>query len=844
MSDLRALLDTFRTAPKVAPYVTAWRVLEGRAAECAPAPEGLDPRLLAMLRARGIDALYTHQAEAVRHVLAGDSVVVVTPTASGKSLCYNLPVLNALLTEPDSCALYLFPTKALAHDQFQSLRLDAGALGLADAMHAYDGDTPVGRRSEMRRSARLLLTNPDMLHVSLLPNHTRWREFLGRLRYIIIDEMHTYRGVFGSHVANVLRRLLRICHFYGSYPQFICSSATIANPGELAAKLTGERVVVVAHNGAPRAERTFVFYNPPIMDAELGLRRSALLEARDLAMQFVSSRLQTIVFCRSRLATELLVTYLREDAQRLGLDTQSVRGYRGGYLPTERRAIEEGLRRGQVRAVAATNALELGIDIGGLAACIMAGYPGTIASTWQQAGRVGRGSESGSVAVLVASASALDQYIIAHPEFFFGGSPEHALINPDNLHILLGHIRCAAYELAFATDERYGGEDVQEVLAYLEEAGTLRRTAKAWHWTGGDHPAGEVSLRTADAGRVTIVEGDDKVARALGWLDRSSAPLFVHEGAVYLHEGQQYLVEALDWDNGVAQVHSANVGYYTEASRNTRIDIERVVFEEERARIHLAYGDVRLTTRVTGYRRLRLGSLEHLGWGEVDLPEQETVTSASWLTISEQVVDRLREEGWWVGEHTMSRGPSWPTQRNLARRRDGFRCRWCGAEERPGRQHDVHHIRPFRDFGWLPGENENHQQANALTNLITLCPNCHRRAEQDVAVQSTLSGLGRVLSNLMPLYLMCDPRDVSVQTDVLARQTGLPTLFVYDNIPAGVGLSEAFPSLFDELLRRGAELVRDCACEQGCPACIGPGQGNNARAKDQVLRLIAAIQQV
>ncbi|MHB1295118.1 MAG: DEAD/DEAH box helicase [Anaerolineae bacterium] len=842
MSDLHAILDSFRLTSEVVTNVTSWRVLEGRAAEYGSTPDGLDPRLLDMLHARGIDALYTHQAEAIAHALAGENVVVVTPTASGKSLCYNLPVLQALLADPQATALYLFPTKALAHDQLQNLHHDTEPLGLADVVQAYDGDTPSGRRAEVRRAARLLLTNPDMLHVSLLPNHTRWRDLLSRLRYIVIDEMHTYRGVFGSHVANVLRRLVRICHFYGSFPRFICCSATIANPDELAARLTGEPAALVTQNGAPRAERTFIFYNPPVIDAEFGLRRQALLEARYLAVRFLEHALQTIVFCRSRLATELLVTYLREDVRRMGLDIQTVRGYRGGYLPTERRAIEEGLRRGKVRAVAATNALELGIDIGGLAACIMAGYPGTIASTWQQAGRVGRGSEGASVAVLIASASALDQYIIAHPEFFFGSSPEHALINADNLHILLGHIRCAAYELPFAADERYGGEDVQEILNYLEEVGTLHRTPRSWHWTGDDHPAGEISLRTADPSRVTIVEGEEDDARALGWLDRASAPLFVHEGAVYMHEGQQYLVDSLDWERGVARVRSVSVGYYTEASRNTRIDIERVIREEKREHVNLAFGDVRLTTRVTGYRRLRLGSMENLGWGQVNLPEQEADTSASWLTIPQEVAGRLHDEGWWVGEHTASRGPSWPAQRDLARRRDGFHCRWCGAEERPGRRHDVHHLRPFRDFGWIPGANETHLQANDLANLITLCPSCHRRAEEDVAVQTTLSGLGRVLGNLMPLYLMCDPHDVSVLSDVQARQTGLPTLFIYDNVPAGIGLSEAFSSLFDELLRRGAELIRHCACEQGCPACIGPAHGDNPHAKDQVLRLIAAIQ--
>jgi len=542
---------------------------------------------------------------------------------------------------------------------------------------------------------------------------------------------------------------------------------------------------------------------------------------------------------------ELLRRDLRTRAARAGLDPEPVRGYRGGYLPAERRRIEAGLRDGEVSGVAATNALELGVDIGGLAACVMAGYPGAIASTWQQAGRAGRGCDE-SAAILMASSSPLDQYIVTHPDYFFGQSPERALINPDNLHVLLSHVKCAVYELPFTCDERYGGEDVQEILRYLAGAGQVRQTKGMWYWSGPGDPSQEVSLRTADPNRVTIVEGEEDgrapARLSIGQLDRASAPALLYEGAIYWHDGQQYLVETLDWEGGLAQVRPVSVDYYTEATRSSSIHIERVIETYRRGAAQLACGEVTFTSRVTGYRRMRLGSAEHLGWGEVNLPEQQMLTTACWVMLPQKLVDQLLAEGWWMGEQVGSRGPNWPQQRDLARRRDHFRCRWCGAAERPERQHDVHHLVPFREFGWIAGENENYRQANQIDNLITLCSTCHRRAEQSVAAQSTLSSLGRVLGHLLPLYLMCDPHDVGILTEVKAAQTGLPTMYLYDNVPGGAGLSEQTPDLFLELLAKSAELVRDCPCAAGCPSCIGPAEQGNDLAKQQVLRLISEIQ--
>ena len=823
--------------------IAAWRLLPEEPAAYGEVPAALDPRLAARLGEWGVPRLYAHQAAAVRAALAGQDVAVVTPTASGKTLCYNLPVLQALLEDPSARALYLFPTKALAHDQLSALAPLLESLGLEGIAAAYDGDTPTGRRPRVRDGARLVISNPDMLHAGILPAHTRWRDTFAHLRYLVVDEMHQYRGVFGSHVANVLRRLERICAFYGSRPQVLLSSATIANPAQLAERLTGRRVTLIATSGAPRGRRNMVFYNPPIVDETLGIRRSPSHDAGMLARTLLVADAQTVVFCRSRLGVELLLAALRREAAALGLDPAAVRGYRGGYLPRERREIERGLREGTVRVVVATNALELGVDIGGMSACVMVGYPGTIASTWQQAGRAGRGTAE-SAAFLVAGDNPLDQYLVSHPDYLLGRSPEHALVNPGNLSILLAHLRCAAYELPIEEGEPYGGEDVTPVLEYLAEEGSLARGGGRWRWAGLGYPAGDVSLRSAESVQVAIVAEDpDGRRETVGLVDRSGSSLYVYEGAVYLHEGQQYLVEAFDWEGALARVRPAQVDYYTQASVDTRIAIERTIEEAPRPAYSLTLGEVTLTTRVTGYRKLRMGTQEHLGWGDVDLPEQTLLTYAAWMVLPEGLVARLRAEGWWEGEHVVNRGPSWPAAREAARRRDGYRCQWCGAEERPGLQHHVHHLTPFREAGWAPGENENHLWANRLENLITLCPRCHRLAEQSVAAQSTLSSLGRVFGHLIPLHAMCDRHDVGILSEVLSPQTRAPTLWVYDAVPLGVGLAEAVVEMWDDLLVRAAELVHDCPCAAGCPSCIGAGAIGNPRAKEQVLRLVEALRE-
>lgn len=829
-----AALDRLHSDSALASGVVHHRVAPARLAGYAPVSPPLNDPVAAGLKRLGLERLYVHQAQALSAARRGDDLVVVTPTASGKTLCYALPILERSMIQPDSRALLVYPNKALAHDQMDELATLAEAVGAPARVLAYDGDTPMALRADIRRRASLLVTNPDMLHVSILPHHPQWREMLSRLDYIVIDELHSYRGVFGAHVANVMRRLQRICRFYGSRPQIISTSATIANPVELTAMLTERQPMLVDENGAPNGRRHIVLYNPPLLDAHLGIRRSAMADARLIANLLQQLDLQTVVFCQSRGGVEQLLLELRQDAVQAGHAADSVRGYRGGYLDSERREIEQGLRAGQVRVVVATNALELGVDIGGMAAAVLVGYPGSVASTWQRIGRAGRGSDD-SLAVLVATASPLDQYIVTHPDYLFAQAPERGLANPDNLHVLLSHVRCASYELPFAADEVYGHEDVQAVLAHLEMLGELRRSRVRWHRIAGDYPAGEVSLRSASPERITILKQGIDGEQVIGTVDRETAPLYVHEQAIYLHEGQQYLVDRLDWPTGTAHVHAVSVDYFTRASGNTTVQILDTRREEAHRGYVLQRGEIELTRRVTGFRRLRQRTLEMIGWGEIDLPEQTIQTEAMWLTLSEELVAGLSDAASWIGEGSFSRGPDWPQQRHSVLERDGYACRWCGAKARPGQGLHVHHLRPYSTYG--QGDDSPWQTANDLSNLVTLCPSCHRRAEQSVAVRGSLAGLGHALRHLLPTLLLCDPGDVSVVSEPRTVQTGLATLFVYDDLPGGVGLSFEAMDAFGPLIGRVLELVEGCACTSGCPSCIGPVLADDLGAKGRVLAL-------
>ena len=615
--------------------VTLDHYIPATSAEFCQLPADLAEGLRAALRARGIERLYTHQARAYTSVREDRHLVVVTPTASGKTLCYNLPVLQRILEKPTSRALYLFPTKALAQDQLAELGALAAHLPVEIRADTYDGDTAPGRRTQIREAGHIVLTNPDMLHTGILPHHTRWRRLFSSLEYVVIDELHTYRGVFGSQVANVIRRLKRICDFYGSAPRFLCASATIGNPRPLARRLLEtDDIELIDRSGAPRGEKRLVFYNPPLLDRHLGVRRSSLLEARRIAAPWLRRNIQTILFCRSRLQVEVMLSYLQQDlAPRLDAQHR-IRGYRSGYLPLQRRSIEAGLRSGQVTGVVSTNALELGIDIGSLQAAVLVGYPGTIASTWQQLGRAGR--KSGAVAVFVASSSPLDQFIVRHPEYFLGASPEEGLVDPDNLLVLAGHLQAGLFELPFVDRERLGGADVQGLLEMFSEDGSATRSGDRWFWSREAFPAENVSLRRMAADNVVIIDTSRPRPEVIGEMDQFSAPVFLHEQAIYLHEGAQYHVDQLDWDAKKAFVRPVEVDHYTDALMSTRVEVLDTFGGPEGGPLARSHGEVKLTSVATMFKKIRFHTHENIGSGPIHLPEQTLHTTAWWITTSPQ----------------------------------------------------------------------------------------------------------------------------------------------------------------------------------------------------------------
>ena len=640
------LADSLRRDPMFMENVVRWEELPARPAQYAPFPEGLDPRLVPVLQRRGVHQLYSHQAHAVREVLAGRDVVVVTPTASGKTMCYNLPVLSAILNNEDARALYLFPTKALSADQVSELYELIEEMGVDIKTYTYDGDTPGAARRAVRQAGHIVVTNPDMLHSGILPHHTKWVKLFENLKYIVIDEIHTYRGVFGSNLANVLRRLMRLCAFYGSHPQFILCSATIANPKELAETLTGRDVTLIDDNGAPMGRRHFVFYNPPVINRQLGIRKGVIPETRQIAGMLLKNGIQTITFARSRLTVEVLTKYLKDLVRDPLGNAGRVRGYRGGYLPTQRREIERGLRAGQIDAVVSTNALELGIDIGALDACVLCGYPGTIASAWQQAGRAGR-RKGTSIVFFVASSAAIDQYIVSHPDYFLRQSPENALLNPDNLYILLSHFKCAAYELPFEDGDGFGNAPApEELLGFLEEENILRHVDGRYHWMAEDFPASEISLRSAASENFVIIDITDPAHhRVIGEMDRYTVPMLLHENAIYMHEGQQYQVEKLDFDACKAFIRQVDTGYYTDANLNVSLSLLDVEKSEDTPEGgSCALGEVKVTTLVTMFKKIRFDTHETLGFGHVRLPETDMHTTAMWWTLPDSLCARFESD--------------------------------------------------------------------------------------------------------------------------------------------------------------------------------------------------------
>ena len=638
------LLDYLKHNPDFASNVTHWQVMSARPAKYDDYPDCFDPALRAVLESRGVKRLYSHQRRALDLAQAGKDFVVITPTASGKTMCYNLPVLSEILRDNESRALYLFPTKALSSDQVAELYEIIKAMDAPIKAFTFDGDTPVSARKAIRQAGHIVVTNPDMLHAGILPHHTKWVKLFENLKYIVIDEIHAYRGVFGSNLANVIRRLKRICEFYGAHPQFICCSATIANPRELAERLTGRPMELIDESGAPTGEKHVIFYNPPVVNRQLNIRDSALKQTFGISRLLLKNGVHSIVFARSRLMVEVLARRLKDQCRNALGEAPNVRAYRGGYLPSLRHQIEQELRAGQVDIVVSTNALELGIDIGRLDVCVLCGYPGTIASTWQQAGRAGR-RQGVSALIMVATSSPLDQYIIAHPEYFFSQPPEHALINPDNLYILLNHFKCAAYELPFEDGEQFGDvEATPELLEYLCEQNILNHVGNRYYWTAEEFPQAGISLRSASDQNFMIIDiSVPGMRRVIGEMDRFTVPMLLHQYAIYLHEGRQYQVEELDFDDKKAYVRAVDVDYYTDANLTVTMKVLDV-FREKPGVMAKAAGEVLVSSIVTLFKKMKLDTQENLGWGPVTLPELEMQTTACWWTLPDSIADKYTRE--------------------------------------------------------------------------------------------------------------------------------------------------------------------------------------------------------
>jgi DEAD/DEAH box helicase domain-containing protein len=811
------VLSTFAERDHNGEMLTAVRHFPARPAVHANWPDWVTEPLRAVYRSKGITQPYTHQAAAAEAAHSGKNIVIVTPTASGKTLCYNLPVINSILENQDARALYLFPTKALAQDQLAELydlnqRLEkistAGRDAISDSPAAnaqtfgvftYDGDTPSDARKAIREKGHIVLTNPDMLHTGILPHHTRWTRLFENLKYIVIDELHTYRGIFGSHLCNVLRRLRRIAKFYGSAPQFICCSATIANPGELAERLIEDRAEVLSENGAPSGEKTFVFYNPPVVNRALGIRRSYINESSRVAQEILKRDLQTIVFANSRLHTEILLTYLQQANPAFPGTPDTIRGYRGGYLPGERREIERGLRDGKIRGVVSTNALELGIDVGSLDATVMAGYPGTIAAAWQRAGRAGRRSGS-SCAVMVASSAPLDQYIVRHPDYFFGNTPEHAFIQPDSLEILINHLKCAAFELPIAPEEKFGEVDLPDLCSRLAQAGYLHRAGAHYHWTQEAYPADTVSLRSVTSDNFVVIDITG-LPEVIGEVGFSAALATLHEKAIYLHGAEQYHVEHLDFKERKAYAKQVDVDYYTDAMRYTQVRVLEVAAsstgdsacadaagdlspcgQRHEAAATKSHGDVLVRSQVVGFKKIKFFTNENIGFGQLELPENEMHTTSYWLTLERPLLESLR---------------------------------FSASERQSGM------------FGLL----------HAMESVATLLLMCDAR------------DLGTAIGERPPAPGEANEEFATVRLeDVMHGPMGgpvkeffEPNLYLFDAYPGGIGFSEPLFRVSELLLAKTRELILACACESGCPSCIGPAGDLVPRAKEAALTILERI---
>lgn len=830
--DVTGFIGHLLSEPRFAENIVARQELGEKESDYQDWPDNVLDGIKETLGKLGYKRLYSHQAEAIEAALQGRDLVISTGVASGKSLCYQVPILQDQLIGSQTRALLLFPTKALAQDQRQ--KTQALLLALTKKLPKapklscgiYDGDTPSEARRQVRSSARIIFSNPDMLHAAILTNHSLWAQFFAGLRYVVIDEVHMYRGVFGSHFANVIRRLKRICSIYGSQPQFICTSATVANAFQLASDILERPVKLIDRDGSPHGHRQFMLFNPPMVNKQLGIRRSSVIESSSLARRWLKTDGQALLFSISRRSVEILFMYLQSRPELL----ERARSYRSGYLPEERRKIEKELREGEIGLVISTNALELGIDIGGLDAVFMNGYPGTISATRQQAGRAGRiGNQS--LCVLVASSNPLDQYICQHPEYIFENNPEQALIDPNHPEILRQQLLCAVHELALLDEEGFGNlgpEHIFPHLKLLEEDGLVRHQGNRWLGILDAYPAGDVSLRNISS-QMQISCLDELI----GYVDAASSLWMTHPGAIYLDRGEMWLVTNLDLEHGKVEVKPTRENYLTQATRQSQIELLSLIRRETSPQGDKCFGNVKVTSLITGFKKVRLFTQELIGYEELDLPPSVLDTQAWWFSLSQRVVAKVRELGLWRND-PKDYGREWPKLKDSIRSRDKFRCGHCGIAE-SGKAFDVHHITPLRMFSELSA-------ANDPDNLITLCPRCHRLAEEAVRIQSGLAGLAYLLVNLAPFYVMCDRKDIDVIFEDRSELAGGdPVIAIYDTIPGGIGLSRKLYELQNRIFTEALSLAESCPCEDGCPACVGPVAENGAGAKAHAIAILKEL---
>lgn len=811
-----SLISQFRKNTLFTENISFWQDQAARPSLLMPFPEWLNPRLINSLQEMGINGLYSHQADALNRIQKGQNVVVTTGTASGKSICYQLPILNQLLQDGQSTALLFFPTKALTYDQlksFSNMILGTNLILDPNLAAVYDGDTPSTQRGAIRQHSRILLTNPDMLNIGILPHHTNWAHFFEHLRYIVIDEIHLYRGVFGSHIANLIRRLKRVCEFYNVTPQFIMTSATIANPIELAQNLVEDNVNQVETDGSPKGAKSFIIYNPPLVNQDLGIREGVLATTSKISALILYHNVQALVFCGTRRFVELLTREIKGINPALA---STIRGYRSGYLKKDRREIEEGLKHGTIKLAVATNALELGVDIGGVDAVLLAGYPGSICSLKQRIGRSGR-SQNPSLSILVTSMNPLDQFFARNPQYLMDRPLEQALINPNNPLILLPHIKSAAFELPFSENDQFGSltwDELVEYLDYLCSEGVLQHKRGKYYWLSESYPANDYSLRSTMADKVLIQYEHDGETEIIGEVDYASALWMVHPGAVYLQDGLSYIVKELDIEKNIATLTDHHSDFLSEPIISQEIEPLTEIKQSQAEYFNLHYGEILVTSQVTAYRRIQNKSKEVLSIDPLELPAQKLQTTGFWMELNEKCVNKMRAESLWLSDAN-DYGKDWKRISESVRKRDNYRCQSCGRSDEGLLLH-VHHKIPFKCF-------TSTEKANELDNLITLCPNCHRLAELNIRMRSALSGLKYLMSNLAPLLVLSEPSDLGSYADPNAKFANMnPVILIYDSIPAGIGLASSLNDRIQELLQKCQQLVHQCECQDGCPSCVGP----------------------